>query len=316
MQIGGKTDETGWTVYDTARRHGAMIATGHEHSYCRSYMMSSFQNQVVANRNHPLNLKTGESFVFVSGVGGKDIRTWETTLKNNPWWASAHASNDGLTDGALLCTFNVDGVLNAAWCTQRDRLGKTWDTFNITSSLPTTHEDLKAALRAQDRARAAACPAEWIEVPVKSDEGVAQVSQTGAVLPAARVVDVSEAHATTITFENVPLKKGARIQQANLQVYGATTVERVQVTIRGPRSTTSTFVSWTQTDEGAFDRHEVWVSPNLGEIVAELVAAPEWVDGAGTVTLTLSGEGALSFYTYARDPCWAPTLAIELEPEC
>jgi len=317
MQIGGKTDETGWAVYDTARKHGAIIATGHEHSYCRSYMMTDFEDQVIANRNHPLEMKVGESFVFVSGLGGKDIRTWETNLKNNPWWASAHASNDGVSDGALLCTFNTAGVLNKAYCIFQDRLGKVWDNFNITSSLPTTEADLQEALQAEEKREQARCRSQWVEVAVTGTDRVTQASESGARRAVVgKVIDLATASATTLTFENVPLKKGARLLQANLQVYGANTVESVSYSIRGPQGTTSSIVNWSQTDEGAFDRHEVWVSPDLKDIVAELLASAEWVDGAGTVSLTLSGQGALSFYSFARSPCWAPTLAFEVAGDC
>jgi hypothetical protein len=35
MQVGGKTSETGWEVYEECRMGGAIVATGHEHSYSR-----------------------------------------------------------------------------------------------------------------------------------------------------------------------------------------------------------------------------------------------------------------------------------------
>jgi len=48
MQVGGKKDGTGWGVYEEARKGGAIIATGHEHSYSRTHLLSSMQNQTIS----------------------------------------------------------------------------------------------------------------------------------------------------------------------------------------------------------------------------------------------------------------------------
>lgn len=65
------------------------------------------------------------------GLGGQSIRSYERDLQNNEWWgiiapalhsnihhrlsyagvAATAASDDGVGDGALLCTFNTDGSL-------------------------------------------------------------------------------------------------------------------------------------------------------------------------------------------------------------
>src|SRR5207247_5720398 len=83
MQVGGKGDETGWGVYEQSRRGGAIIATAHEHSYSRTYLLSSCQDETVASTATTLVLSRddpstpadeGRSFVFVSGLGGKSIR--------------------------------------------------------------------------------------------------------------------------------------------------------------------------------------------------------------------------------------------------
>lgn len=39
MQVGGKEDETGWSVYEHSRAGGAIIANGHEHSYSRTHLL-------------------------------------------------------------------------------------------------------------------------------------------------------------------------------------------------------------------------------------------------------------------------------------
>ncbi len=44
-QVGGKENETGWAVYDECRKGGAIIATGHEHSYSRTLTLSNVKSQ-------------------------------------------------------------------------------------------------------------------------------------------------------------------------------------------------------------------------------------------------------------------------------
>jgi hypothetical protein len=93
MQVGGKPDEVSWDIYDICRKYGAIIATGHEHSYARSLLMSDFRTQTIANtdKNAPLELSPGKTFAFVSGIAGFDIRPFRDNLQNNPWWASAQS---------------------------------------------------------------------------------------------------------------------------------------------------------------------------------------------------------------------------------
>lgn len=120
MQAGGKIDETGWQVYETARLHGAMIATGHEHSYSRSYLLSHMQQQTVDNKDNTLKLSKGKSFVFVSGLGGIDERIQRQSGQH---WAKIYAKTCLALDpvclpnaksGALFATFNVDKQANKA----------------------------------------------------------------------------------------------------------------------------------------------------------------------------------------------------------
>src|SRR5262249_50542404 len=44
LQLGSKGDETGWAVYETCKNHGAIIATGHEHSYSRTKTLTNMPN--------------------------------------------------------------------------------------------------------------------------------------------------------------------------------------------------------------------------------------------------------------------------------
>jgi hypothetical protein len=95
MQVGGKPDSTGWGVYEESRRGGAIIATGHEHSYSRTHLLSSMETQAIASTDDTLVLSRddpatpgvdeGRSFAFVSGLGGQTIRNQDL---DGPWWAS------------------------------------------------------------------------------------------------------------------------------------------------------------------------------------------------------------------------------------
>ncbi|UCE01913.1 MAG: metallophosphoesterase [Candidatus Latescibacterota bacterium] len=115
MQVGGKDDDTGWEVYEEARRGGAIVATAHSHTYSRTHLLSHIETQTVANSSDTLaitydDLETAEddgaTFVFVSGLGGRSIRDQELS---GPWWASIYTDTQNATYGALFGTFNYGG---------------------------------------------------------------------------------------------------------------------------------------------------------------------------------------------------------------
>jgi hypothetical protein len=132
MQMGTKGDDTGWGVYDNCREAGAIIATGHEHSYSRTYLMSSFENQTIANQSSTLELEEGKSFAFVSGIAGKNIRNQD---QNWPWMAAVFTSDQDANFGALFCTFNINGQANRATCFFKDIDGVVPDRFELVSKL-------------------------------------------------------------------------------------------------------------------------------------------------------------------------------------
>ena len=141
MQVGGKGNETGWGVYEESRRGGAIVATGHEHSYSRTHLLSSMQRQTVASREEPLVLRAddpgtsadeGTSFAFVSGLGGKSIRDQE---RDGDWWASIYTSTQGASDGALFGVFNYGGDPRLAYFYFKDVDGNVPDEFLVESTL-------------------------------------------------------------------------------------------------------------------------------------------------------------------------------------
>ncbi len=132
MQVGGKSDETGWGVYEEARKGGALIITGHEHSYSRTHLLSDIQNQTVAGRSDTLVIAQGRTFVVVSGLGGRSIRRQRRTGDE---WARIYTRDQGASYGALFGVFNVNGVENRANFYFKDIDGKVVDRFVVISDV-------------------------------------------------------------------------------------------------------------------------------------------------------------------------------------
>jgi hypothetical protein len=105
MQAGGKSDEVGWTAYETCRQSGAIISTGHEHSYSRTHLLSDMSSKTVASTSSSFTVSEGETFAFVSGLGGVGIRDQE---RNGNWWARIYTATQGATYGAMFGTFYED----------------------------------------------------------------------------------------------------------------------------------------------------------------------------------------------------------------
>lgn len=135
MQVGHKKDETGWEVYEACRKAGAIIATGHEHSYSRTHLISAFQDPpAVASTGDTLRLEKGRTFAFVSGLGGqgargKYLRPGQTAP--DAWWAAAYTRDEGATAGALFCTFDPDREKRPAACYFKTVEGDIIDRFTV-----------------------------------------------------------------------------------------------------------------------------------------------------------------------------------------
>jgi hypothetical protein len=123
MQVGGKLDDVGWEAYEECRKAGAIIATGHEHSYSRTKTLLNMQNQQVdiscqddpSTPDPDVCVYKGGTFVFVSGIAGKSTRNQDRCLPAiYPYgcsgeWAKIYTSDQGAQYGALFITFHVDG---------------------------------------------------------------------------------------------------------------------------------------------------------------------------------------------------------------
>jgi predicted phosphodiesterase len=141
MQTGRKKDETGWQVYEEARKGGAIIATGHEHAYERTYLLSNIATQTVADTSDKFQISKGQTFVLVSGLGGQSIRP---QLTGGDWWARIYARDclplnnackPNATFGALFATFNADGESNKGEFYFKDIDGRVVDRFKVVSNV-------------------------------------------------------------------------------------------------------------------------------------------------------------------------------------
>jgi calcineurin-like phosphoesterase family protein len=132
MQVGGKSDEAGWGVYEESRRGGAIIATAHEHSYSRTHLLNNMTTREVASTGDSLELRKGRTFAFVSGLGGGEVRPQSIT---GPWWAKTYTASQGATAGAMFATFNVDGNPLKARFEFKAINGAVPDRFDVYSDL-------------------------------------------------------------------------------------------------------------------------------------------------------------------------------------
>ncbi|HET6585220.1 MAG TPA: metallophosphoesterase, partial [Nannocystaceae bacterium] len=93
MQAGGKGNEVGWEAYRNCMNGGAIIATGHEHSYARTQTLTDLGNPESGHgakgEHHVMTVGTGSTFVFVSGLGGNEVRDYEEDLHDDDtWWST------------------------------------------------------------------------------------------------------------------------------------------------------------------------------------------------------------------------------------
>ena len=151
MQVGAKTDDMGWGVYEACRENGAIIATGHEHSYERTKTLTSIWSQMIdpefpdPNR---LAVGPGKTFAFVSGLGGESIRVQKRCWPATPpygckgEWAKIYTSNQNAQYGALFITFGVNGDPDKAHGYFKTISGQIVDEFDVTRESNAAHGKL------------------------------------------------------------------------------------------------------------------------------------------------------------------------------
>lgn len=128
FQVGLKGDEAGDGVYEACRSAGALIVTGHEHSYHRTYLLDALVPPHIATTSSRMMLVPGTTLIAVSGIGGQSIRPQETTA---PWWATVYTASQHGTYGALFCTFNYNNDPRVTHCYFKDIQGNVPDQFDL-----------------------------------------------------------------------------------------------------------------------------------------------------------------------------------------
>ncbi len=149
MQVGDKGNEVGWPAYQACQNGGAMVMTGHEHSYSRTKTLNGLGNATMGHGAFgdfaSLVLKTGapgNTFVTVSGLGGVGIRDYVASKHDDDtWWASWYAINGHLKNGkklttasgygATFVTYNVDGDPKKARGYMKNIAGVEIDSYEI-----------------------------------------------------------------------------------------------------------------------------------------------------------------------------------------
>lgn len=147
MQMGSKLDDIGWGPYEECREAGAIIVSGHEHSYSRTKTLTDMSRQTVDSLwsdPNVLRVGKGSSFVAVSGLGGNSIRGQGRCLPAtypygcNEEWASIYTTEQGAKPGVLFLEFNVDGDERKANGYFKNVDNETIDTFTVTADLDGT----------------------------------------------------------------------------------------------------------------------------------------------------------------------------------
>jgi len=143
----------------------------------------------------------------------------------------------------------------------------------------------------------------------------------------------SDTRIVGLRFSDFAIPQGANITDARLQ-FGARTdsIGSIQVVIRGERSgsaapfsvmnsnlsnrfpmTTSNTVSWSIPSWNAGDRGPAQRTPNLADVLNEVVAEPDWTGASPLVLLieVISGGGRFEAVSFEEDPILAAELTIE-----
>jgi hypothetical protein len=150
MQLGDKSDQTGWNVHQECQQRGAMIVNGHEHSYGRTLTLSDVGNvgagHGAAGDWDLLTLGAGKTFVTVNGMGGESLRAYDEALHDDDtWWSDGYTNDAEINDGqrtaavnfldpagVVFLEFGVDGDPARARGTMKSTGGKIIDEFTIT----------------------------------------------------------------------------------------------------------------------------------------------------------------------------------------
>jgi hypothetical protein len=324
MQLGGKSDEVGWSAYETCRMNGAIVQTGHEHSYSRSYTMKHFETKNVVSTSNDASVGFNESFVFVSGVAGIGVRVCQGGRENNPWWAAAFCDGlgPGLLDGGLICKYNYNGQADKAYCYFKQKNGVVIDSFMVTSSVPAysytppppascnqIYQIVASADDAEQPAGGGAvnCGSSDLEL---TEDGAQQ--EIGLRFPGVNIdsSNVGRITRARLQFTNDGSEATVHTDPTNLVLQAHDTDD--SATFCGAydiisRAKTTASVAWSNLPTWTGDNH--YFSPDVTSVIQEIVARPGWSAG-NAMTFIVSGTGRRVANSYGNG-C-QPQLYIEM----
>lgn len=234
-------------------------------------------------------------------------------------------------NAAVLCTFNVDGQNDRAACEYVDETGRVYDSWTMRSFLNTT-QPIPA------RGAKTKCPAPSLEeyaVVGELDDAIELLG--GEVVCGRDALDAAEG-TVALRFESVDIDASDLdgIEHVYLQVYGYATAElasdisiRAELGASAPlqcnrqfglssRPTTQATAHWThfEDDAAGWEMHEVWVSVDIKDVVAEAVSQPNWKRGSALTTFLSAEGGARSFFAREMGVCTTPHLSITRATSC
>ena len=121
---------------EECRNAGAILATAHNHVYARSYLFDNLAARHVVSTNNTMHIDYGQTFGFISGLGGRSVEFLKNQwLGQEAWFAANYGTLQNGNFGALFCEFNKDGVANEAACYFKDIDGNIADSFRLVSDV-------------------------------------------------------------------------------------------------------------------------------------------------------------------------------------
>jgi len=132
LQVGSQGDETGYEMYNLCREEGALIVTGHSHTYARSYALGDMETQTVVDECETpygdaclYDLYSDAAIVSVTALGGQNTDNLNEDLAKMPHWAQTYSDNGGV----LFCKYNYNAIPDLAYCYFKSVDGTVHDEF-------------------------------------------------------------------------------------------------------------------------------------------------------------------------------------------
>lgn len=317
MQLGGKSDATGWGVYEACRQNGAVVVTGHEHSYSRTHLMSNFEHLAVRSESNSLVLRPGATTTIVSGLGGVSARV---QLRDGDWWASVYTADQNAKRGALFCDFGVNGDPNRASCYFKNVENAVIDRFNLISEVNSDTDELSNVVRR------VSSPDDDAEQQISTGDTYTKSSDLELIEEIDSVGEGRGPQLVGVRFQNMTIPAGSEVTSAflkfetdepgdratSLRIHGeasdsAAVFAEASLNISS-RTRTSASVNWD--DLAAVSWNDSVRSPDLKAVIQEIVSRPGWQSGA-SLALIISGTGQRVVESFDGEANAAASLFVE-----